>query len=150
MRLEPVRKSSYKQASIFLICSGLVPQSLGIELAMFRLMGIKAIDVKSIILPESDARVPCSEVRSRIWKNLLSKAYSKSAKLAVRVMSMPATACVSERSWTQWAQVYVKARSNLGFQRASDMICINQNDRLACGKPVDLGDLALTLTMDAP
>ena len=37
---------------------------------MFRLMGIKAIDVKSIVLPESDARVPCSKVRSRIWKKL--------------------------------------------------------------------------------
>ena len=116
-------------------------------------MGIEARDVKSIkcmIAAKSDGRVPCSEVRSRIWKNLLSKAYPQLTKLAVKVMSMPVTACASERNWTEWGQVYVKARSNLGLQRASDLIYIKQNDSLAREKPADLGDLAVTLdTMDA-
>ena len=46
---------------------------------------------------------------------------------------------------------FVKARCNLGLQRASYLICIKQNDRLARGKPADLGDLDLTHdTMDVP
>ena len=125
------------------------PEGEGVaELAGFRIMGIKPRNERTgvaITKPDENGRLPCSAVRMKIWENLLGKEYPVLAKVAACVMSMPVTACASERNWSQWGQVYVKARSNLGLERASDIIYIKQNDRLARGKPADMGDLAVLL-----
>ena len=80
-----------------------------------------------------------------LYTPLQSSEYPVLAKVAEIVMSMPVTACASQRNWTEWGQVYVKARTNLGLARASDLIYINQNDRLARGTPATVGDIAVLL-----
>ena len=74
------------------------------ELAMLIMMDIEARAVKSIkciIAPKSGVRVPCSEIRSRIWKTSLSGAYHGLAKLAVRVQVHHST---SGRSGAKFCQ----------------------------------------------
>lgn len=122
------------------------------ELAMFRVMGVEARYEKTVAgltKLNDEGRVPSSTVRIRIWQNMLANEYPVLAKVAACVMSMPVTACASERNWTQWGHVYVEARSKLGLRRASDLIYIKQNDKIARGKPADMSDLAVLLdTMD--
>ena len=99
-RFDELTNNEYDQLDKFAAAFG---STFSDELAIFKGMGIEARDVKSIkcmIAPKSDGRVPCSEVRCRTWKILLSKAYPELAKLAVKVMSMPVTALCMSRTCT--------------------------------------------------
>lgn len=94
--------------------------------------------------------VPASR-RARLWSNALKKEFPILSRVAQVVMSMPVHACSTERNWTQWGAVYVKTRSRLGLQKASDLIYVKQNDLRASGTAADMSDLAVlldTLTVD--
>ena len=54
---------------------------------------------------------------------------------------MPVTSCAAERSWTICGEVYIKTRSNLGVQRAKDLIYVTANDTVAEAKPQPVDDL---------
>ena len=58
---------------------------------------------------------------------------------------MPVTSCAAERNWTIWGQVYVMTRSNLGLQRAQDVIYVKANDTVAKARPQTVDDLVIVL-----
>jgi len=70
-----------------------------------------------------------SDVRL-VWRAVLSKKYPLLAGLAQRLFSMHATACSSERLWSQMRWVYSDSRSRLGIQKAKKMVFISGCQRL--------------------
>jgi hypothetical protein len=94
--------------------------------------------------------------RLNVWVNLIAGTYPVLTKVARCVLTMPATACATERNWTIWGQVFIKTRSCLGLQRAQDMIYVKQNDQLgrdaASGCPselaIELDTMSFSFTAD--
>ena len=58
---------------------------------------------------------------------------------------MPVTSCAAERNWTIWGLVYIKTHSNLGMQRAQDVIYLKANGTIAKATPQTVDDLVLSL-----
>ena len=65
--------------------------------------------------------------------------------MAARVLAMPVTSCAAERNRTIWGQAYINTRSNLGLQRAQDLIYVKAIDTVAKAKPQTVDDLVLSL-----
>jgi hypothetical protein len=100
--------------------------------------------------------IPDASCRLNVWLNLIAGTYPVLTKVARCVLTMPATACATERNWTLWGQVFIKTRSCLGLQRAQDMIYVKQNDQLgrdaASGCPselaIELDAMSFSFTAD--
>ena len=71
--------------------------------------------------------------------------YGELAVVASTVLAMPVTSCAAERNLTIWGQVYVKTRSNLGLQRAQDVIYVKAKDTIANTRPQTEDDLVIVL-----
>ena len=80
------------------------------------------VAVSMLVTRNSDGLVAPASNRIGLWDNFGSKVYCELAVVASTVLSVPVTLCDAERNWTIWGQVYVKTRSNLGLQRAQDVI----------------------------
>ena len=101
--------------------------------------------VSMIVTRNEDGRIAPATTRINLLENLLSKVYGGLGLVAARVLAMPLTSCAAERNWTIWGQVYVKTRSNLGLQRAQDLIYVKANDTVAKAKPQTVDDFVLSL-----
>jgi hAT family C-terminal dimerisation region len=59
------------------------------------------------------------------------------AKAAAKLLSCHATSCATERNWSLWGNVYVKARCRLALDRAKKLISIRQNSGASVDKESD-------------
>ena len=83
--------------------------------------------------------------RIGLWDNILFNVYCELAVVASTVLAIPVTSCAAERNLTIWGQVYVKTRSNLGLQRAQDVIYVKAKDTIANTRPQTEDDLVIVL-----
>jgi hypothetical protein len=70
-------------------------------------------------------------VCKNVWTNVLDRATGECgavAKVAMRLLSMHATACASERNWSKWGRLYDKFRSALSLLKGEMMVIIAEND----------------------
>jgi len=49
--------------------------------------------------------------------------------VAMQLLCMHPTACVSEHNWSVWGQLYTKHRSRLALESAHKLICIRCNNK---------------------
>ena len=103
------------------------------------------VAVSMLVTRNSDGLVAPASNRIGLWENLLYKVYNELAVVASTTLAMPVTSCAAERNWTIWGQVYVKTRSNLGLQRAQDLIYVKANDTIAKTRPQTVDDLVVVL-----
>jgi len=68
----------------------------------------------------------CMVMWSETMKN---NSFPLIAKQAVVLLSAHATSCASERNWSLWGNIYVKARNRLSLDRAEKLVFIRGNSR---------------------
>jgi Protein of unknown function (DUF 659)/hAT family C-terminal dimerisation region len=68
------------------------------------------------------------KTRLGFFHNFLSKEFPVCARACTVLMSMPVTACASERNWSKWGLTFVPNRNALGIESAQKVIYIQQND----------------------
>lgn len=61
------------------------------------------------------------------WADYGSAEFPELSRAAIRLLSMHATSCASERNWSLWGSVYTKARNRLSISRAEKLIFIRGN-----------------------
>jgi hypothetical protein len=67
------------------------------------------------------------EQRRNWWKRAGAGCFPLTAKVAVRLLGMHVTTCASERDWSYWGNVYVKARSRLAISKGEKIVFIKGN-----------------------
>jgi hypothetical protein len=68
------------------------------------------------------------KARVGLFHNFLSKDFPVCARACTVLISMPVTACASERNWSKWGQTYVPNRNALGVESTQKLIYVQQND----------------------
>jgi hypothetical protein len=74
-------------------------------------------------------RVVCAMVHKNVWGNVIGRQCPALAKVAVRLLSMHATACACERDWSKWGNLYHKYRNALSLKKGEMMVFIAENDQ---------------------
>jgi hypothetical protein len=70
----------------------------------------------------------------RNWWRVYGKGpFPLMSKVACRLLGMHVTTCASERDWSLWGNVFVKARSRLALAKAEKLIFVKGNLQLAEG-----------------
>ncbi len=68
-----------------------------------------------------------AEAKVMWWQTYGRDLYPQLTQAAVRLLSMHATSCASERNWSLWGSVYTKTRNRLSISRAEKLIFIRGN-----------------------
>ncbi len=71
--------------------------------------------------------------RRNWWRVYGKGSFPLISKVASRLLSMHVTTCASERDWSLWGNVYVKARNRLALEKAERLIFVKGNLHLAAG-----------------
>jgi hypothetical protein len=72
---------------------------------------------------------PSTQRRINFWANMGAGAFPEVAEAAVRLLSMHATSCASERNWSLWGSLCTAARNRLAIERANKLISIRGNSK---------------------
>lgn len=63
------------------------------------------------------------------WAEALVATFPVIARLAVPLLGAHATSCASERNWSLWGNIFVKARNRLSITRAEKLVFIRGNSK---------------------
>jgi hypothetical protein len=85
---------------------------------------------KRVVKEGGRERTEVSNHKARLgfFHNFLSNDFPVCSRACSVLMSMPVTACASERNWSKWGLTYVPNRNALGVASAQKMIYIQQNN----------------------
>jgi hypothetical protein len=89
------------------------------------------VDKEKIVVEDGGRKrteVSNHKIRLGFFHNFLSKEFPVCARACTVLMSMPVTACASERNWSKWGLTYVPNRNALGVESAQKLIYVQQND----------------------
>ena len=79
------------------------------------------------------------------WRVAAGKGFPLVATAAKKLLSCHVTACATERNWSLWGNIYVKARNRLALERAKKLIGIRHNGKVAAPQPLADEDIVLEL-----
>lgn len=79
------------------------------------------------------------------WSRAADKGFPLLARVAIKLLSCHITSCATERNWSLWGNVYVKARNRLQLERAKKLIGIRHNDAALVTQRVSDEEVTLTL-----
>jgi hypothetical protein len=91
--------------------------------------------------------VPTSQ-RRKFWTRKAAPTFPLAAKAAVKLLSWHVTSCASERNWSLWGNIYVKARNRLGLERATKLVAIRGNSKQGTVMEAEDEEVLLTLLAD--
>lgn len=98
----------------------------------------------SRLVPQYAVSNDATPIRRRsFWAVAGCREYPQLAQVALRLLSMHATSCASERNWSLWGSIYVKSRNRLAIARAEKLVFIRGNS--SSSTLMEDMDVALTL-----
>jgi hypothetical protein len=69
--------------------------------------------------------------RQNVWSIFLSGQVPALSKVALRLMSVHASACSSERNWSHWGLLFAKNRAAFSVEVAEQIVFVAENSTTA-------------------